>query len=57
MHPTDHISTAFEYFVDPSNIYGARYHRVATYYVNIGVSSYFTTNDLANPKSAIFTLH
>ncbi len=31
MQPTDHISTAFEYFVEPSKIYGARYHLVATY--------------------------
>lgn len=31
MQPTDHISTALEYLVDPNRIYGARYHRVATY--------------------------
>ncbi len=36
MHPTDHISTALEYFVEPSKISGARYHLVATYSVKIG---------------------
>jgi hypothetical protein len=34
MHPTDHISTALLYFVDPNNISGALYHRVATYSVS-----------------------
>lgn len=33
MHPTDQISTAFEYFVDPNKISGALYQRVATYSV------------------------
>lgn len=36
MQPTDHMSTAFEYFVDPSKIYGALYHLVATYSVKTG---------------------
>jgi hypothetical protein len=36
MHPTDHISTALVYFVDPKRISGALYHLVATYYVKIG---------------------
>lgn len=30
IHPTLHTSTAGEYWVSPSNSYGARYHRVAT---------------------------
>lgn len=33
IHPTDHMSTAFEYCVEPSKIYGALYHLVATYSV------------------------
>lgn len=33
IHPTDHISTALEYWVDPNKISGALYHLVATYYV------------------------
>lgn len=33
IHPTDHISTALEYCVDPNKISGALYHLVATYYV------------------------
>ena len=31
MQPTDHMSTAFVYFDDPSRISGALYQRVATY--------------------------
>lgn len=36
MHPTDHISTAFEYFEEPRSISGALYHLVATYSVKMG---------------------
>ncbi len=36
MHPTDHISTAFVYFVLPNKISGARNHLVATYSVKTG---------------------
>ena len=58
MHPTDHISTAFEYFVDPKRIYGALYHLVATYSVKTGSPCYFVQfRDLANPKSATFAWH
>jgi len=35
MQPTDHTSTAFEYFYEPNRISGALYHLVATYSVNI----------------------
>lgn len=35
MQPNDHISTAYVYLVDPSNISGALYHLVATYSVRI----------------------
>lgn len=56
MHPTDHISTAFEYFVEPSKIYGARYHLVATYSVKTGSTPFYLGQliDLASPKSATF---
>lgn len=55
MQPTDHISTALEYFVDPSNISGALYHLVATYSVRIGSPfSLGQLTDLASPKSATF---
>jgi hypothetical protein len=30
MQPSDHMSTPLVYFVEPSRISGARYHRVAT---------------------------
>jgi hypothetical protein len=58
IHPTDHISTAFEYFVDPRSIYGALYHLVATYSVRTcsGVSL-GQLIDLARPKSATFAWH
>ena len=36
--PTDHISTALLYFVEPSRISGALYHLVATYSVRINAS-------------------
>ena len=36
IQPTDHISTALVYLLDPSKIYGARYHLVATYSVMMG---------------------
>lgn len=54
MHPTDHISTAFVYLLDPSKISGARYHLVATYSVMIGsVTDWLTVAiERANPKSA-----
>ena len=59
IQPTDHISTALEYLVDPNRISGARYQRVATYSVKTGASpsSYFYAIDLANPKSATLTWH
>jgi len=54
--PTDQISTAFEYLLDPRTISGALYHLVATYSVIFGSpSSPSDAIDLANPKSAIFT--
>lgn len=36
IQPIDHMSTAFEYFVDPNSISGALYHLVATYSVKTG---------------------
>ncbi len=55
MHPTDHMSTAFEYLVEPNKIYGARYHLVATYSVKLGSpTSFGQFSDRANPKSATF---
>lgn len=55
MHPTDHISTAFEYFVEPKRISGALYHLVATYYVKTCSPFYLGQFiDLASPKSATF---
>jgi hypothetical protein len=56
MHPTDHMSTAFVYLLDPNKIYGALYQRVATYSVIIGSVTDWLTEaiDLANPKSANF---
>ena len=36
MQPTDHISTALVYLVEPNNISGALYHLVATYSVRTG---------------------
>jgi len=36
IQPTDHISTALVYFVDPNKISGALYHLVATYSVKTG---------------------
>lgn len=59
MHPTDHISTALEYLVDPSKIYGALYHLVATYSVRTGYTPFSLGQliDLARPKSATFIWH
>jgi hypothetical protein len=58
MQPTDHISTALEYLVDPSKIYGARYHLVATYSVRLGSpTSLGQFNERAKPKSATFAWH
>ena len=58
MQPTDHISTAFEYLVDPSKIYGARYHLVATYSVRLGSpTSLGQLRDRAKPKSATLAWH
>ena len=37
--PTDHISTALLYFVEPRRISGALYHLVATYSVRINAST------------------
>ena len=36
IHPKLHTSAGCAYLRDPSNIYGALYHLVAIYYVNIG---------------------
>lgn len=36
MQPTDHMSTALVYLLDPNKISGALYHLVATYYVMMG---------------------
>lgn len=44
MHPTLHMSTAFEYFYDPNRISGALYHLVATYSVKIGDANFFVLN-------------
>lgn len=54
MQPTDHMSTAFVYLEDPSNISGALYHLVATYSVIMGSDTdwLIEATDLANPKSA-----
>jgi hypothetical protein len=53
MQPTDHISTALEYLVEPSRIYGALYHLVATYSVSTGGPySSLVATDRASPKSA-----
>ncbi len=58
MQPTDHISTAFEYFVEPSKIYGALYHLVATYSVRFGSPTYLgQVKERASPKSATFAWH
>lgn len=50
MHPILQISTGVEYSIDPSNISGARYHKVTTSWVYglIGIEKV-----LAKPKSAI----
>ena len=54
MQPTDHISTALVYFEEPSKIYGALYHLVATYSVMMGYEMdwLIEATDLASPKSA-----
>lgn len=55
MQPTDHISTAFVYLLEPSRISGARYHLVATYSVMIGsvTEDWLTVAmERASPKSA-----
>ena len=58
MHPTDHMSTALEYLVEPNKISGARYHLVATYSVRTGYPcSLVQFKDLARPKSATFAWH
>lgn len=36
IQPKLHTSAGFEYFLEPSNIYGARYHLVAIYSVKSG---------------------
>ncbi len=59
MQPTDHISTAFEYLVEPSSISGALYHLVATYSVNTGSTPFYLVQliERASPKSATFMWH
>lgn len=54
IQPTDHISTALVYLLDPSKISGALYHLVATYSVMMGSLTDWLTvaMDLASPKSA-----
>lgn len=56
MHPTDHMSTALVYLLEPNKISGALYQRVATYSVIIGsATDWFTVAiDRASPKSASF---
>ncbi len=51
--PTDQISIEFEYFVEPSNTSGGRYHRVTTSWVYpfTGIPE-----ALASPKSAILSI-
>ena len=52
------MSTAFEYFVDPSKISGALYHLVATYSVKTcSAISLGQLMDLARPKSATLEWH
>jgi hypothetical protein len=53
MHPTDQISTAFEYIGCPSKSSGALYHIVTTSLVNGFKGTEIT---LERPKSAIFKL-
>jgi hypothetical protein len=58
MQPTDHMSTALEYLVDPNSIYGARYHLVATY--SVSTCSPLSLGQLmerASPKSATLEWH
>ena len=58
IQPTDHMSTALEYLVDPNKIYGALYHLVATYSVRTGSTEFLVQSiDLARPKSATFAWH
>jgi hypothetical protein len=59
MQPTDHMSTALVYLVDPRRISGALYQRVATYSVKTGwiPSSSWMATLLASPKSATFAWH
>jgi len=52
--PKLHTSTAFEYLLEPSKIYGALYHLVAMYSVKNGSCSYSSSTDLTSPKSHIF---
>jgi hypothetical protein len=58
IQPTDHMSTAFEYLVEPSKIYGALYHLVATYSVRLGSpTSLGQFKERARPKSATLAWH
>lgn len=54
--PKLHTSTAFEYFLDPNKISGARYHLVAMYSVKKGSVSSSGSTDLTSPKSHILAL-
>lgn len=51
MHPILHISTAFEYRYEPSNISGALYHLVATYSVSTGATNEHTNQYLPHRDS------
>lgn len=51
IHPTLHTSVAQSYSCDPSNIYGERYHLVATSSDKISFALSSLVNDLTNPKS------
>lgn len=53
IQPTDHISIELEYFCEPSNTSGGRYHKVTTSWVYplTGIPE-----ALASPKSAILRM-
>lgn len=60
-HPNPQISIPFEYPLEPNRIYGARYHLVAIYSVNISNLSYLllllSSIERTNPKSHNLASH
>ena len=55
IQPTAHMSTAVEYFGQPTIISGARYHLVVTYSVMAQIFELlFSVYTRASPKSATF---